>query len=426
MNIVTSTSPKASVVLPHYAFAAVAFLSLNVLIFFSREAFIGHYFHPKLLAITHIAVLGWGVMIIFGALYQLLPVILNVSIYSGKLAKATFLFLASGTIMLVACFWFFEVGIFMQIASILVLTAFLCFNLNIYLTAKKSKSWEIETDFILTACLWLLLTGIAGLLMVFNFRFPFLPDSHLTYLKLHAHLGIAGWFLLLIIGVGSRLFPMFLLVHKTKSGLLNYCYYLINAGVLGFILQQLLAFPSWANLIWIASIGSGILLFISYCVYAYKSRIRKELDLPMKLTAGAITLLLLPLAIILFLNLDGGKEDTMYLQICIAYGVTIFMGFITALILGQTFKTLPFIIWMHRYQKLVGKKKTPLPKDLYSQKFLLWQNFSYALGLFTLLSGIVCTEDYLLRIGAFLFILTGLFYVINVYKMLFHLWLKPE
>lgn len=421
MNIATSSSPKASVVLPHYAFAAVAFLILNILLFFSREALVGHYFHPKLLSITHIAVLGWGVMTIFGALYQLLPVILGVSLYSEILAKVTFLLLGTGTILLTFCFWVFEIGLMMQIASILVLTAIACFNLNIYLTTSRSKEWKTETDFILTSCFWLLLTATAGVLMVFNFRFPFLPDSHLSYLKLHAHLGIAGWFLLLIMGVSSRLFPMFLLAHHTKTSLLNYCYYLINIGLLGFILHQFLRFPDYLILIWVGFVTVAISLFIWYCFDAFKSRLRKELDHPMKITMVAVTLLLLPIGLLFFLNLYAGTTEKIYLQISLAYGVSIFLGYITALILGQTFKTLPFIVWIHKYQKHVGKTKTPLPKDLYSQRFLLWQNLSYLLGFLILIAGIVSAQENLLKIGSFLFILTGLFYFINVYKVLLHM-----
>ena len=56
------------------------------------------------------------------------------------------------------------------------------------------------------------------------------------------------------------------------------------------------------------------------------------------------------------------------LRVNMLYGMSILLGFITSLILGQAYKTLPFIIWLQRYQKLVGKVKTPLPKDLYSEK----------------------------------------------------------
>lgn len=426
MQFATSNSPKASVVLPHYAFAAVAFFAVTVMLFFSEEALLGHYFHPKLLAITHTAVLGWGVMIIFGALYQLLPVILKVSLYSELLGKITFGLLAMGAILLVTAFWTFEVGLLMQVGGSLVLLSFVCFNVNIYLTTKKSTDWEIVTDFISTSCLWLFLTGLVGLLMVFNFQYPFLENSHLEYLKFHAHLGIVGWFLLLIMGVASKLFPMFLLVHEADQKPLTIAYYLINVGLVGFILQEFLLKDYPLMILWILLIAGGIACFVFYCIVAFKSRIRKELDKPMKQTSLALGLLIAPLVLLFLLNSWISFEEKFYLHLIIAYGISIFLGFITAIILGQTFKTLPFIIWMHKYQKLVGKQKTPLPRDLYSEKLLLCQNLSYISGLVFLIAGILCAKASVIQAGSVILVFTSVFYLINVYKIFSHLFSFKE
>src|ERR1035437_1791111 len=96
MKLTTQKAPPANIVLPHYAFASIAFLVLTVLLFFSADSFIGHYFNPKLLTLTHIVVLGWVTMIIFGSLYQLLPVILNSQLFSNLLAHITFCFWGLG------------------------------------------------------------------------------------------------------------------------------------------------------------------------------------------------------------------------------------------------------------------------------------------------------------------------------------------
>jgi metal-sulfur cluster biosynthetic enzyme len=421
MQIATSNSPKASVVLPHYAFAAVAFFVATILLFFSKDALIGHYFHPKLLAVTHLTVLGWAVMIIFGALYQLLPVVLKVSLYSELHGRITFILLASGTILLSTAFWIFEVGLLMQIGGSLVFLSFLCFNINIFLTARKSTDWEIATDFISTSCIWLFFTGLVGVLMVFNFQFPFLKDSHLEYLKLHAHLGIVGWFLLLIIGVASKLFPMFLMVHEVNQKLLSVAYYLINGGLIGFVIQQFFFKNIGLIILVIVCIGTGIGCFAFYCAEVYYKRIRKDLDKAMKQTCLALILLLAPLLFLVVINSLIYVDEKFYLQLILGYGFSIFFGFITAIILGQTFKTLPFIVWMHKYQRLVGKQKTPLPKDLYSEKFLLWQNASYLAGFVIVVIGIVTMTLQLLQIGGVFLILASVFYLVNVYKIFLHL-----
>jgi hypothetical protein len=414
-----SNSPSKWVVLPHYAFGAVSFFALTVLLLFSTDAFGGHYFHPKLLTLTHVAVLGWATMVIFGALYQLLPVVLEGKLYSEKLAVWTFGLLAVGTILLAYSFWYFRVGWSMHLAACCLFLAFLLFNINIFLTAKKAPKWTVEADFIVTSAAWLLLTGFIGLLMALNFSLPFLPQDHVHYLKLHAHIGMAGWFLLLIIGVGSKLIPMFLLSHTGNDKPLNWAYNLINAGLGIFVFDHLLWHSPLVPL-YAALVTGGLGLFLYFVRTAFKSRQRPDLDLGMKQSFIALFLLLLPMVLVFVISSPVALPSTLMSSIYLVYGLSVFLGFITALILGQTFKTLPFIVWMHAYEHHVGRVKTPLPKDLYNHKLLFWQNISYVVGFAVLVSGVLLREQIILLAGALFLSLAAGLYAINVFTLLLH------
>lgn len=415
-----SNSPAKWVVLPHYAFAALAFLALGVLLLFSTDAFGGHYFHPKLLTLTHVAVLGWATMLIFGALYQLLPVVLEGKLYSERLAIYTFGLLGTGTILLAYAFWNFEVGWVMHVAACCLFASFLLFTINVVQTARKAPKWLVEADFIVTSAIWLLMTGLVGLLMAVNFSMPFLPEEHVHYLKLHAHMGMAGWFLLLIIGVGSKLIPMFLLAHVKETKKLNWAYNLINGGLVLFVFDHmvlrmgLLAFCA-------ALVAGGVVLFLLYIQEARKTALRKETDLGMKQTFVALGLLVLPLVLVFVVSGSGQRiAPQLMSSIYLVYGITVFLGFVTALILGQTFKTLPFIVWMHAYEDHVGRFKTPLPKDLYSHQLQRWQNTSYLLGFLLLLAGVLLRQQEIILAGAIAFTLTAVLYMINVFSLLLH------
>ena len=80
-------APGNGAVLPFYATGAVMFFVLCVLMVFSPQSFTQHYFTPHLLTMVHVAALGWGTMIIFGAAHQLLPVICEQDLYSEKMAS---------------------------------------------------------------------------------------------------------------------------------------------------------------------------------------------------------------------------------------------------------------------------------------------------------------------------------------------------
>ncbi|MBB6611618.1 hypothetical protein H7F15_11265 [Pontibacter sp. Tf4] len=415
----TSNSPGKWVVLPHYAFAALAFVALSILLLFSTDAFGGHYFHPKLLTLTHVAALGWATMLIFGAMYQLLPVVLDCKLYSEKLGTIAFVFLAVGTILLAWCFWHFELGHLMHLAACSLVIAFILFNINVIQTARQAPKWTVESDFIVTSAIWLLVTGIVGLVMVLNFTMAFLPAEHTHYLKLHAHIGMAGWFLLLIIGVGSKLIPMFLLAHAEDFKKLNWSYNLINAGLVFFIFDHLF-FHTALLPVYAALVVAGVILFLLFIYETSKTRQRNDVDLGMKQTFVALGLLLLPLVLVIVVSSNLNLPQQLLSSIYLVYGISVFFGFVSAIILGQTFKTLPFIVWMHAYEDYVGKFKTPLPKDLYNHSLQRWQNITYLFGFVLLITGVLLRNQQVILGGAIGFTLTAVLYTVNVFQLLLH------
>ncbi len=114
------------------------------------------------------------------------------------------------------------------------------------------------------------------------------------------------------------------------------------------------------------------------------------------------------------------KSEAFSQQVTLIFGVSIFIGFISLLIMGQTLKTLPFIVWLNKYQKIAGKGKTPLPKDLYSEKIANWQLRIFIVGFILLLVGILVSTVIFIKIASLLLIVTALLYNFNVLKMLLH------
>jgi cbb3-type cytochrome oxidase subunit 1 len=415
----TQRAPHPSVVLPHFAFGAFSFLFLSFLMLLSGNELTGHYFNGKILAITHVATLGWITMVIFGALYQLIPVVMEVALYSEKLAKINFTVFAVGIVLLVYTFWISQFDLTLLIAATFLLIAVIMFSVNVILTAKSAEKWNIESSLIVSAVFWLFTTALLGFLISVNFKYVFLPAEHIAYLKAHAHSGMVGWFLLLIIGVGSSLLPMFFLSHALNRKRLHWAFYLVNAGTLiffvdtVFIHQNLFIAPT-------VLVAAGIFAFMLYVYQSYKKRARKNLDVPLKHTVVSIVLLFVPIILAFFISLQSGMDGKFVMRVNILYVMSILLGFITSLILGQAYKTLPFIIWLQRYQKLVGKVKTPLPKDLYSEKVLNWQYWSFNLTVVFLFGGMLSGLGLIIQTGSIFLLLTAVFYNINIYKMYTH------
>ena len=111
---------------------------------------------------------------------------------------------------------------------------------------------------------------------------------------------------------------------------------------------------------------------------------------------------------------SASEKEKLSLVIC--YGFVIFFGWLTAIILGMTFKTLPFIVWNKVYHLQSAKGRTPNPKDLFSDVIFRIMSISYLAGFVIFGSGILSEKSILLQAGATLLIVAAFFYNWNVVK----------
>ncbi|WP_226063754.1 hypothetical protein [Kaistella polysaccharea] len=407
-------APGNGAVLPFYATGAVMFLVLCFLMLFSPETFTKHYFTPHLLTMVHIAALGWGTMIIFGAAHQLLPVICEQDLYSEKMAGFVWYTLTIGMILLTVNFWKLTVGWLMISGGSLIVLSVILYLFNVLKTSRICKKYSIQKLFVISSAIWLLFTVVMGLLLAINLKFPFFKVSHLEILKLHAHVGFAGWFLQLITGVSSKLVPMFLLGKSKKDYLLKWAFICQNAGLILFLADGYFLGVTPRVLIYGVIVLAGVLFWLLYLFDNYKNRLRKRVELLMKHSFLSFLALLISIILIPAVYFSNGYRWTML------YGTLIFMGWITSIILGKTFKTLPFIIWNDHYKNLSGKVKVPLPKDLYSEKLTIWQFRIFISAFLVFALGLVLQNVMVIRFGAALWCVVAIIYNVNVFKLIFH------
>ena len=407
-------APGNSAILPFYATGALAFVILCGVMLMTPESFTQHYFSPHMLAIVHIAALGWGTMIIFGAAHQLLPVICEQDLYSEKLAALEWYTLTAGIILLASTFWNLSVGWMMISGGSLIVFSVLLYTINVLKTGRICTKYTVQKLFITSSAIWLLFTVTVGLLLAVNLAYPFFSVSHLEILKLHAHAGIAGWFLQLIAGVSSKLVPMFLLGKSTKNHLLFKSFIFQNMGLILFLADGYFVEITARSLIYAGLVLAGIIFWLLYLYDVYRNRLRKRVELLMKHTFVSFLSLVLSVLLIPVVYFSNGYRWTML------YGTLIFMGWITNIILGKTFKTLPFIIWNGHYKHLSGKVKVPLPKQLYSERLTIWQFRIFIAAFLVFALGLILQHLTVIRIGLALWLVVAVIYCTNVFKLMFH------
>lgn len=391
-------------VIPYYIIAPLCFVIFQALLLVSVPDIHLHYFQPKLLALTHLFVLGWATIMIFGASNQLVPVIAEARLYNKALPVWCLVCLIIGVPLLVWSFWAFQFTWITYTGAAFILIAITLHAYNIYKSITDGKS-SIITDIMLMAHAWLFITGTIGLLLLINLVYPLFPEEHLHYLKIHAPIGMAGWFLQLIIGVSARLVPMFILSRKENAKLLNITFYTLNAGLALFLIEGMIFRSFYGRYMYLLLIITGLITYGLYIRGCYKSALRKQNDAGMRQTFIAIAFVLVAIILLLLAMWSG---TGMQPRISTAFGFGFFGGLVSIIIMGQTFKTLPFIVWMH-----ITKPNTLpelMPKDLFKEHWVNLQLWVYLPGLLLLLAGLISQQQILVYTGSVLMLVASIIY----------------
>ena len=100
--------------------------------------------------------------------------------------------------------------------------------------------------------------------------------------------------------------------------------------------------------------------------------------------------------------------------------ILLLMGWISGIILGQTFKTLPFIVWNNQYKQINGKVKVPLPKHLYSAVLLRYQSVLFWPAMVLLVTGLLAGSLFITRLAFLIWLMVVVICFLTVGKILLH------
>jgi hypothetical protein len=357
----SAKAPPALLPGEHFA-AALLFLLAGgtALIAFADDFARGTYLAPRVAATTHLFTLGWITTSIMGALYQFLPVALDQPIRSVRVAHATFVLYVPGLMM-------FILGIAGSWHTLLLAgaatfgTGILLFIGNMALTLRRSVRRDVTWWALAFATFYLGITLLLGGTLAGNLRFGYLGAARLRAMTVHLHVAIAGWVLLVMIGVAHRLLPMFLLSHGVKHHYAKAAVALVatGAGVLAFLHHAPRLLSVWLPAL---CLTLGCAAFVMQGRSFFRHRHRPALDAGMRLAAAALMLLLV--AIVLGWTTLLGRAGA---HVAVAYVVVLLLS-ITLFVAAHYYKIVPFLVWYHRFGPLAGRQPVPRVAELYSAR----------------------------------------------------------
>ena len=203
-------APDPRLPLAYLATEAAAFLVAAAAVPWLATELSGHYYHPRVLALTHTFTLGWITLAIMGASYQLIPIVLKCPLWSERLARWQLAALVIGIAGVIAHFFVAKWSGLVWAAALVAL-ATTAHVVNVALTLRALGGWTFFARFVVVALTGISLTMVAGLALAADHLHPFLPGDFYARLNAHVHLALLGWVLPMIVGVAERAYPMFLL-----------------------------------------------------------------------------------------------------------------------------------------------------------------------------------------------------------------------
>ena len=357
-------------------------------------------------ALSHLFLLGFVMMIIFGGMYQLVPVILEIPLFSKDFAYIQFYLYVIGLSMMSYAFYFESDYLFLlPYGSLLVYISMIIFTMNIFLTYKNIEEWTISAKYILASNIFLFIAVTYGFIAALNMQYGFLEINMMSLVKSHVVGVLAGYVMMTLMGISLVLIPMFSLSHGFPTTSIERGFNFMVLGVALYLLQVLETFS-------LGLIAISVLLFIYQMYIIFKDRVRKENDYWVKnMTASFIFIIAVIVISILGFIFDSNS-------LFMLGGYFLFFGFLVNIIVGHIYKILPFLVWYQRFAPLVGQQKVPLLNDMIIVP-LAEKQFTITLyGTLVSGVGVLFGFGYLFILGALAMFVGALMVIYNMYYTL--------
>src|SRR5579875_929324 len=184
----------------------------------------------------------------------------------------------------------------------------------------------------------------------------------------HALAGLGGWFTLTAIGVSYELLPMFMLAPHERGAWGNAVF---GTAILGFAAALLGGFES-IKLLGQAAIGLAILLYLIDIARLYRDRKRRQIELHNQAAIGAFISLGIALVLALAAALSHGWTRA-------APGLlfVVLFGWLSGLGLSQLYKIIPFLAWLARFGRRLGRGPVPRVQDLVNERYARYVFVAY-------------------------------------------------
>lgn len=371
---------------------------------------------PVMLSVTHLLVLGFAVMVMFGAVQQLLPVLAGVTFNRPQLVSLSlYVGLILGVSALCSGMFLSNAALFLVAVLFLSVTVAAFFTLMI-LGLLRSEANPDAIQGIRLALLSFLVSASLGLYLAVGHGLPEVPLAR-NLTALHLTWGLLGWIGLLVITVSYQVVPMFQITPRYPKQIVRWLapYIFLSLVLWSLIegIQYSVLSDSWVRVIPETGVITGLLTFCLVTLWLQHKRRRKLPDVTLDFFRLALSCMML--AIFIWSMPEPWLSDQLIRELLI--GALLIIGFTMSVISGMLYKIVPFLIWLHltnqidmatRWQKNIPNMKQIIP-DVHGR----WQ-FRLHLGTVLFMIVAVFQGEWVIRSFAVLLLMSNLYLLRNL------------
>lgn len=332
---------------------------------------------PETLVVVHLVAIGWLSLLMLGALFQFVPVLVGRPLRDPMLVLPALLILLAGLGLLLAGFLRLAGVVDLDFPLLAPGSAFLAVGFMtaawpLARTMLDAPALPLSARFVATglACLGTtILLGVSFVLVLSGvMATPVLVELHAQTVPYHAVAGFGGWLTCSAIGVSYRLLPMFMLSPDGARTTSRMAWWSLSLALLLVVAVMPLMALIDAGISKIAGTVmasalvlaiAGLTLYAIDLVFLYRNRKRRRMELNVKAASGALAALYIA-SLLLVVAAARGKLD-------VQAGAIVYLaafGWLSGLGLSQLYKIVPFLTWLECYGPIMGRRPTPRVQDL--------------------------------------------------------------
>jgi hypothetical protein len=337
---------------------------------------LGGFYDSHLLTFVHVNTLGVIAATIFGASYQMLPVVLGAPIASVRMARLSWwLYLPALPLFLAGLSQGWLVPL--ALGATLLYTSIALYAGVVVRTLRSAPYRDVVFWHLAASIVGLVVGASLGVLLALSKHVGFLGGLTLPILAAHATLMLGGWVAPLLMGVAFRLVGMFTLTEDHVRPAWAWVSLISTASGAWLLAAALLIQQHGLATMGAATLLVGVAIFGVHLLHLYRARRRRQFDVHVPFVLSAVAFGLLAVGLTLF-GLLSNRSPTDGLWIAAAW--LAIAGWAQTPIQGFLYKIGTFLTWLHRYAPLAGRQPVPRLEAMYDRGLAVAGWLAWTLG----------------------------------------------